>query len=308
MRKLYTNVSLDPSSAFMVTYNDVQTQACANDEDTVTIGATEFIRLTDENGHNVSDGEGNQLLLNDGVIYKVVSGVPESTNVQVTDVITPTQYTLTINPTPADATVVLTATGFTQVGNSITVDAGTRVTYTVSKTGYVTATDSIVVNGDRSRSVVLEEEQPAVTYYRLTSEPTRMVIDGSNLQITSSSAYADYFYNNIQDADFIYASPDGTTDHELPITVDTSSMPAVEGMVDGETVNFAPIFVEDGQGNRFKVTQNSSYTDSPLYIRLEDLDEINPIYSQRLYMSADVFVFTELDISVDSESNPNWGD
>lgn len=179
MRKLYTDVSLE--TPFMVSYNDAQLQACANDEDTITIGATEFIRLTDEYGHNVSDGEGNQLLLNDGVIYKVVSGVPESTNVQVTDVSpeptpepseepstepssepTPTQYTLTINPNPVDATVVLTAAGFTQVGNSITVDAGTTVAYTVSKTGYVTATDSIVVNGDRSCSVNLKEQAPNV--------------------------------------------------------------------------------------------------------------------------------------------------
>ena len=52
---------------------------------------------------------------------------------------TPERYTLTINPTPNDATVTLTATGETQVGNSITADDGTTISYTVSATGYVTA-------------------------------------------------------------------------------------------------------------------------------------------------------------------------
>lgn len=193
MRKLYTDVSLE--TPFMVSYNDTQTQACANDEDTVTIGVTEFIRLTDEYGHNVSDGEGNQLLLNNGVIYKVVSGVPESTNVQVTDVNpepTPTQYTLTISPTPADATVVLTATGFTQVWNSITVDAGTTVTYTVSKTGYVTVTDSIVVNGDRSRSVVLEPTvvRHTYTYYLFNGETASFTCSDEGATITSNAVTA----------------------------------------------------------------------------------------------------------------------
>ena len=55
------------------------------------------------------------------------------------------QYTLTVVPTPNDATVVLTATGFVQVGNSITVDSGTSVSYSISKTGYITKSDSIVI-------------------------------------------------------------------------------------------------------------------------------------------------------------------
>lgn len=154
MRKLYTDVSLE--TPFLVSYNDVQTQACANDEDTITIGAEEFVRLTDENGHNVSDGEGNQLLLNDGIIYKLVSGVPESTNVQVIDVVIPERYTLTISPTPNDATVTLTATGEVQVGNSITVDDGTTVSYSVEASGYVSQSGTYTVDGaDHTENIVL---------------------------------------------------------------------------------------------------------------------------------------------------------
>ena len=140
MRKLYTDVSLE--TPFMVSYNDVQTQACANDEDTVTIGATEFIRLTDENGHNVSDREGNQLLLDDGVVYKVVSGVPESTNVQVTDV-TPeppvVRHTYTYNLSN-DETASFTCSdeGATITSNAVTAAEGAIITFSFSRTGYQT--------------------------------------------------------------------------------------------------------------------------------------------------------------------------
>ena len=140
MRKLYTDVSLE--TPFMVSYNDAQTQACANDEDTVTIGATEFIRLTDENGHNVSDGEGNQLLLNDGVIYKVVSGVPESTNIQVADVepeppVVRHTYTYYLF-NGETASFTCSDEGATITSNAVTAAEGATITFSFSKTGYQT--------------------------------------------------------------------------------------------------------------------------------------------------------------------------
>lgn len=66
--------------------------------------------------------------------------------------------TLTINPSPSDATVVLTATGYTQSGKSITVAKGTQVTYTVSKTGYITKTGTIKVSYTQSMGVSLVTE------------------------------------------------------------------------------------------------------------------------------------------------------
>ena len=66
--------------------------------------------------------------------------------------------TLTINPSPSDATVVLTATGYTQSGKSITVAKGTQVAYTVSKTGYITKTGTIKVSYTQSMGVSLVSE------------------------------------------------------------------------------------------------------------------------------------------------------
>ena len=76
------------------------------------------------------------------------------------------QYTFTINPTPSNATVVLSAPGTTQVGNSILVNPGDTVSYSVSKTGYVTQSNSIVVNSTQTLPITL-----ILQTYTLTVEP-----------------------------------------------------------------------------------------------------------------------------------------
>lgn len=62
-------------------------------------------------------------------------------------------YTLTINPTPADATVTFD-TGEV-VGNTCKVIEGTSVTYTVSKAGYGTKTASICMLSDNTINVTI---------------------------------------------------------------------------------------------------------------------------------------------------------
>lgn len=68
---------------------------------------------------------------------------------------TPTNVTFTINPTPSNATVTLTASGYTQSGNSITVLSGTKVSYTVSASGYTTKSGSKTVSYTQSLGIVL---------------------------------------------------------------------------------------------------------------------------------------------------------
>ena len=64
--------------------------------------------------------------------------------------------TLTINPTPSNATVVLIATGYLQEGNSITVPYGTTVVYTISADGYTTVTASMMVTSTQTTEIELE--------------------------------------------------------------------------------------------------------------------------------------------------------
>ena len=71
---------------------------------------------------------------------------------------TPTNVTFTINPTPSNATVTLTASGYTQSGNSITVLSGTKVNYTVSASGYTSKSGSKTVSYTQSLGVTLSAE------------------------------------------------------------------------------------------------------------------------------------------------------
>lgn len=74
--------------------------------------------------------------------------------------------TFTITPTPSTATVELTADGYEQEGNSITVLSTTRVHWKVYKSGYLPKSDYVTVNDDTTFPVTLEQ---AVT---LTINPT----------------------------------------------------------------------------------------------------------------------------------------
>ena len=64
--------------------------------------------------------------------YETIKGdVVVLGNTSIDVVLSSNTATITINPTPSDAIVTLTADGYTQVGNSISVDPGTSVNYSV---------------------------------------------------------------------------------------------------------------------------------------------------------------------------------
>lgn len=74
--------------------------------------------------------------------------------------------TLTINPTPSDATVTLTAQGFSQNGNSITVLKGTEVSYYVAATGYTSKSGTWTSQSSEIKEIVLEaSSSTCVPYY-----------------------------------------------------------------------------------------------------------------------------------------------
>lgn len=89
----------------------------------------------------------------------LVSYEGKSTSFEVNGIVTnvepeePIMYTLTINPTPSDATVKINNVA----QKSITVESGTNVTWEVSKTGYTTQTGNKVVNANETMAITLEE-------------------------------------------------------------------------------------------------------------------------------------------------------
>lgn len=79
--------------------------------------------------------------------------VTEDTAIEVT--LVANKYTLTINPTPADAVVELNE----EVKNSITADYNTDVSIKISKKGYKTYTESYKLTQTETKDIVLEIEE-----------------------------------------------------------------------------------------------------------------------------------------------------
>ena len=94
------------------------------------------------------------------------------------------KYTLTINPTPADAVVELNG----EVKNSITAGYNTYVGIKVSKKGYKTYTEKYKLTQTETKDIVLEAEEfvninPA--YMEFSSDG-----ESKNLQIESNTSWS----------------------------------------------------------------------------------------------------------------------
>lgn len=67
--------------------------------------------------------------------------------------------TLTINPTPSDATITFSNYGIGEIssdGKSIRIKKGSSVTYSVNKTDYITQSNTITVNNDQTLNIELQ--------------------------------------------------------------------------------------------------------------------------------------------------------
>ena len=140
------------------------TVTCSTPGVTITITATGMTTVTSTSGSAMMENipyatRAYYTVSAEGYNTKEGSTVSGGTiPVTLTAVSTPTQpttYTFTINPTPSDATVTLTASGYTQSGNSITVPSGTSVAWKVSATGYTEKTGTHTVTKTESKSVAL---------------------------------------------------------------------------------------------------------------------------------------------------------
>lgn len=116
--------------------------------------------------------------------YESKSGtqtVTEDTTVDIT--LVANKYTLTINPTPADAVVELNG----EVKNSITADYNTDISIKISKKGYKTYTEKYKLIQTETKDIVLEVEE------FVDINPDYMEFSSSgeskNLQIESNTSW-----------------------------------------------------------------------------------------------------------------------
>ena len=96
-------------------------------------------------------------------------------------------YTFTINPTPSNAIVTLTAAGYTQSNNSISTPAGTNIAYSVASDGYVQESGNYVMGSSNySTNIVLESDNT-----QSASQVMTVNIDLSNSDPAACCSYAD---------------------------------------------------------------------------------------------------------------------
>lgn len=186
--------------------------------------------------------------------------------------------TLIIIPTPTNATVSLTAPGYTQLGNGIMVPYNTAVTYSVSAAGYVTQTNTVTVTEDKVMNIALEE-----AYYTFTINPTpsdaTVILDASGFEQEGNSirVKAGVIVNWSVSRES-YASKTGTytvnNDYTLPVilssrpTLTINALPAdatVTLTADGYTQAGNSITVESGVTVNWSVTKAGYITQSGSY-------------------------------------------
>lgn len=108
--------------------------------------------------YNVFEGdpnliaEGQILVIRDASVEGKIIDIQQRVNSKLVSIITD-KFTFAINPTPADATVVINGS----TTKSIRAAKGHTVTWSVSKTGFVTQSGSEVISDDVLKNITLVE-------------------------------------------------------------------------------------------------------------------------------------------------------
>ena len=105
-------------------------------------------RIVEGDPNEITDDE--ILVIKDKIIEGKIIDIQKRVDGKLVSLITE-KYTYTINPTPADAIVVINGSAT----NSIRAAKGHTVTWSVSKIGYVTQSGSDIISGDVSKDITL---------------------------------------------------------------------------------------------------------------------------------------------------------
>ena len=157
--------------------------------------------------------------------------------------------TFTITPTPSDATVTINNV----VQNSVEVEKGSTVTWSVEKTGYVTQSGEEVVNEDTTKTITLVEEAPAER-----TEPTTPT-DTFYAWINQDNPHGNNWFTLTESPigeDYLYMS-DATANNNYPLGVVSST-----GAAD-RTLNATSIQATIQDGNLVFGTTGTVYTRTP---------------------------------------------
>lgn len=173
------------NGTYTLTADKEETVSLAKQQITITVAATPEDATVKLNGvaqKSVTVDYGTEVsyeVSKTGYVTKTdkISAVKTQT---VTVELVKQKVTLTIAPTPEDATVKIDG----KEQKSVTVDYGTEVTYEVSKTGYDTKTAKVVVNETKSLPITLSKTQVTLTITPTPADATVKINDVEQKTIT----------------------------------------------------------------------------------------------------------------------------
>jgi hypothetical protein len=113
-----------------------------------TLNLGSLSRIVEGDPNEITDDE--ILVIKDKIIEGKIIDIQKRVDGKLVSLITE-KYTYTINPTPADAIVVINGS----TTKSVRAAKGHTVTWSVSKTGFVTQSGSDVISGDVLKNVTL---------------------------------------------------------------------------------------------------------------------------------------------------------
>ena len=146
-------------------------------------------------------------------------------------------FTFTVNPTPSDATVLLTASGYTQVGNSIVVSSGTTVSWSVSKSGYITQSGTETITSDTTKNVTLVSGACTLTVIPVPSDATVSITDSTAGTSTSGTGQTT-LNTTIGDAITVLVSKSGYTSKTVTLTMTGNATIQVSLEANMSTITF----------------------------------------------------------------------
>lgn len=229
-------VSVDRDASFSATVTIDEGYEIGTAGITVTMGGVALV-------------EGEAYSINGNVITITIAEVTGNVLIKVPTVNTATgeeepevttKYTFTIVPTPSDATVTLTASGYTQSGNSITVASGTSVTWKVSKSGYTTQNGSQVVTSSSSKNITLSVSSSANTV---------KLFNGNRTIVSSMNEMTEFKVGQALSAGAVLTNITGrASDHTHALAASAGQTITLSQPIEGVTLAYAIVaFKEDGK-------------------------------------------------------------
>ena len=163
------NVTLDPK---MITFTVNPTPSDA----TVTLNGKTGKSITVQSGTTINWSVSREHYITQSNSYTASTEDSQSINVTLN----PNMVTITVNPTPSDATVTING----QTRKSITVQSGSTINWTVSREHYYTQSNSYIANSNSSQTINVVLDPKMVTF-TINPTPSDAIVT-INGQVTNS--------------------------------------------------------------------------------------------------------------------------